>query len=737
MRIRSFAAVAFLATLAEGQESRQIPTFTSKIDLVTVDVVVIDAKGRLAHGLVADDFSISEDGKPQTIASFEAVELSGATGINSTRSAPGAVATNMRHGSTAASSFVLLVDDMSLAPARQGVVRTAIARFLADGARDGDEVILATTSGDVWWSARMPEGREDLLALTSRVRGRYIGDVSTDSVSEWEAYRIIHSEGVGNGSPSSGGTAGGATVGAATSLSSAIPGASATDRVVTRFCERRLWCNCDFREGLELCYATARAKAREVDTVRRSRTVAVSAAVDRAVFALSGVRGRKSLLLLTEGFLDDADQRVVRTAAGRCGEANIAVYSLDVRGLVTGHAAADGRGTPNPAELAVMQLEQTNLQAAGSVGLAEETGGVAIHNTNDLAAGAARIAAESRAYYLLGYSAPEGKSPRDWRSLEVKVKRSGFTARARKGYTLRTTAEIAAADEARLGDSNGEQGKRAAGTAGTRELNRVPAAVARALASARDVGDIPIRAMAYALEGRPGGTVRTLLAIEADTQRLANLGGDERSRSVLALSILVSHRDSGKTQRLDQRIEVNAGATTAWEGWLTVGRDFDLPPGIAQARVVVRDEFLGRLGALTVRFVVPEVAGLRISTPLVTDRLSPPGAGTPARPVLVAHRDFAQAGHLYCQFQIFGGGGASGGSIEASYELRHREGRVIREGGPSTVSPGPDGRLVRLLAMPLDDMRPGAYELVLRVVDRATGETQERIESFDIAARQG
>ena len=90
-------------------------------------------------------------------------------------------------------------------------------------------------------------------------------------------------------------------------------------------------------------------------------------------------------------------------------------------------------------------MEQTEFVAAGSEGLAEDTGGFAVRDTNDLAAGAARVADESRTYYLLGYAPPEGKGPRDWRKLKVEVKRPGLKVRARKGYTLRTTAEIAAA----------------------------------------------------------------------------------------------------------------------------------------------------------------------------------------------------------------------------------------------------------------------------------------------------
>src|SRR6185436_20163988 len=91
----------------------------------------------------------------------------------------------------------LLVDDMSLAPHRAEDVRRALGRLLGEGLRDGDELILATSSGDTWWRARLPEGREDLKALIGRIRGRNLGDDAVDAISGWEAFRIVHYQGVG------------------------------------------------------------------------------------------------------------------------------------------------------------------------------------------------------------------------------------------------------------------------------------------------------------------------------------------------------------------------------------------------------------------------------------------------------------------------------------------------------------------------------------------------------------
>ena len=75
--------------------------------------------------------------------------------------------------------------------------------------------------------------------------------------------------------------------------------------------------------------------------------------------------------------------------------------------------------------------------------------------------------------------------------------------------------------------------------------------------------------------------------------------------------------------------------------------------------------------------------------------------------------------------------------MEASYELRRADGDVVRQGAQSPIARSADGRLVRLLAFTLDGMAAGDYELVLRVLDKATGQTQERSEPLRIAPRAG
>ncbi|PYQ42173.1 MAG: hypothetical protein DMF77_13780, partial [Acidobacteria bacterium] len=365
------------ATAAPAQPP---PTFPTKVELVTVDVVVVDDKGAAVPGLTRDDFVIEEDGRPQPIVSFEAV-VAEAPPETPPTTKPAVVATNDVERPRIGRAYALVLDDLGLDVGATVGARRAVTSFLERSVRDGDEVILAATSGDAWWSARIPEGRADLLAIAARVKSRG-GSVSQafEYMTESEAYLITRG----------------------TALSSQI-----VERVVSRWTLAHVCLERD--PG---CPGKVVARAGQVDAERRMRTQAVLAAVRRVIDALASVRGRKSLLLFSRGFLEDAELRPHDVVAAS-REANTAVYFVDARGLIVGpgSASADSVSAPAAADVGGMTFEDTVLESLGSQALAEDTGGFSIRNSNDLAAGAERIAAESRIFYMLGFEAPAGKRP--------------------------------------------------------------------------------------------------------------------------------------------------------------------------------------------------------------------------------------------------------------------------------------------------------------------------------------
>src|SRR5439155_4609508 len=79
--------------------------------------------------------------------------------------------------------------------------------------------------------------------------------------------------------------------------------------------------------------------------------------------------------------------------------------------------------------------------------LAENTDGLAIVNSNDLAGGFKRVVDDLSSYYLLGYYST-GKLDGKFHSISVRVKRPGVQVRARRGYLAATTTEMTASARA-------------------------------------------------------------------------------------------------------------------------------------------------------------------------------------------------------------------------------------------------------------------------------------------------
>jgi hypothetical protein len=206
----------------------------------------------------------------------------------------------------------------------------------------------------------------------------------------------------------------------------------------------------------------------------------------------------------------------------------------------------------------------------------------------------------------------------------------------------------------------------------------------------------------------------------------------------LVLSVVATHRDSGRAERHDDVVEI-AVPEGEDPGWRAVTREFELPPGIVQVRVVARDLGGGSMGAVTQRIEVPLPGGLHVSTPVLTDRLEPAAEtmGRP-RPALAVHRTFAPQGHLFCQYEVFGAVSPGDGApprVRAGFSLRNAsgDGRVLQQAGSTPIAADADGRLVRMVGVGLDGLPEGDYEVVLEVHDEVSGQKTERIEPFTLS----
>ncbi|HEX6737934.1 MAG TPA: VWA domain-containing protein [Vicinamibacteria bacterium] len=677
----------------------ETPSFPAQIELVNVDVVVTDKKNVSVPGLTQADFTLLEDGVPQSISSFDAVTApAAASAVPPPRPVISRNTTAEVRAGTGR-TFMVVFDDIHLSPQQAHRAKSAVAEFLRSGVREGDRVSLVATGGGAWWSTRMEAGREELIAMLKRLDGRHIPDTSPDRMSDYEAMRIhvFHDTQV-------------------------------EERVSRRFDTYGVAGRGNQSNQESLDSGTGdpfvRGRATEVYFQAVSRNRITLQVLQRVLLSLASTKGRKSLVLVSEGFIYDPNLDEFKQVIQASRRANVAIYFLDTRGL-------EGTSTYFTAEFGPA-LDSRDVGAAfaetleaseGSESLAADSGGFSVKNTNDLAKGVQRIADESRNYYLLGYHptnvAPDGR----FRKIEVKVAK-GLKVRARKGYYAPLPGGKSALD------------KKAAG--GDPDIQA-------ALDSPYEEAAIPLRMTSYIYDETLLGKARVVVAAEVDMKDFSFEEKDGRFVGSLETLMIVAHRETGEYFRPpDQKVEMKLLPATK-EKLLAAGyplsHEFDLAPGGYQAKVVVRDKARGAIGTVIHEFEVPELGSLRVSTPLITDTLQQdrtsdkPSTPSAARPALVVRREFPAEGMLYCQYEVYGAqtDKKSGmPKVSAGYQIRRTDGTVVTSVPPSVITPTSIGKLSRMVGTGVQGAAPGEYELVLSVKDELSGKSVEVREPFTL-----
>jgi hypothetical protein len=269
------------------------------------------------------------------------------------------------------------------------------------------------------------------------------------------------------------------------------------------------------------------------------------------------------------------------------------------------------------------------------------------------------------------------------------------------------------------------------------------AGIQRALDAPFDLSDVPVRAVAQVLGASGSGEADVLLTAEVDIRGFAFTEHDQTSRDTLETLLLVARRDTGEFTRFDQQFEMSFKPETRErvEGtWFPVTRELTLSPGPYQARIVARDRNSGRVGSVSHDFEVPALAGLRVSSLALGDRLHE--AGTPGSrvPEPTARRAFPPSGVLHCRFEVYGAAKdpkTGQPDVTAGFSIRRRDGRLLVAMPETPLTPGKDGALGRSLGAPLDGAPPGGYELIVLVTDLVAGRVAEVREPFVIEGPAG
>ena len=664
-----------------------------------MDVVVTDRRGEPVLDLRREDFAVSEDGVAQEVVAFDAVHRPASpTSSGPPAAPPPRSSSNREPAARAASHFVIVFDELHLTVPEAVRARKAVAEFLAGGVADGDRVALVGTAQGTRLTARMPEGRDALAQALSRLQPRLVNEAVRDRMSDYEAMRIDRDR-----------------------------DPQVTDVVMRRYLDtgeiprdtaspgNAVIPDSDQVAGWRDAVLARAAGVYARATARNEQALGV---VGRSLEALAGERGRKSLVFASGGLVQDPRLAIYREVVSEARRVNAAVYFLDARGLSAAQTGMEGEiGTRTEFRDLGSWFTESRERGEGSQALAADTGGFSLSDTNDLAAGLARIGREARSYYLLGYAPTNKAADGRFRKIAVKVAREGVAVRARRGYFApggAKTAKTATPAEGR------------------------DAAMQRALDAPFDLTDVPLRAIADVGPSREPGKATVRLLLEADVRGFAFAEKGGLARDTLELLLLVARQDTGEFTRFDQQLEMNLRPETRARyerDGFPIAREMPLAPGRYQARVVVRDRNGGHTGSLLHEFEVPPLEGLRVSTVELTDRAGEAKADAPPVPEPTARRRFAAKGTLHCRFEVYGTAkdGASGKpNVTAGFAIRRSDGRFLVAMPETPLQAGPDGSLARRLGIPIDGAPSGRYEAIVVVTDVAAGRSAEAREPFEV-----
>jgi len=697
-----FALLVVLAGNVGPQEVRatpEPPAFPARVEQVTVDVVVTDGKGQPVTDLKRENLEIYEDGVRQAIASFDLFQVAAVpppaipSAEASTTPKPPRLSTNTALEEQRGRTFVIVFDDVHLGPRGARQAKAAVAEFLRKETRVGDRVTLLATAGGVWWTARMEAGRGELLDLLKRLEGRLVPETRRDWLSDYEAMRIhVFRDNV------------------------------ILNRVQRRFETYGLMTmtqqSSHVRNMMAVEDPVITSRAAEVYYEAAVRNHVTLGAMERAVNGLAPVRGRKSVVLVSEGFVYDTQLPEFKRLIDESRRVNAAIYFVNARGLEGLPDAFTDYSTILPAEDLGFAFSQEAETQEGSVSLAADSGGFTVRNSNDLAAGLKRIADETRAYYLIGYSPTNTARDGAYRKIEVKVRgRGGLEVRARKGYYAPSDHE-----------------KVPAARPGTDPVFQA------ALDSPYELEDVPLRMTHFVRDETTLDRARVFLAAEVDIRRLGLQEKDGQSLGALQYLMVAVQRGGGESFRFDQALDLAlppAAREQLSRTWLPIVREYDLASGRYRAKMIVRDKTSGRMGTVIHDFEVPDLKPFRVSTPVLSDVREGAETGTPGdRLAILARRDFPPSGSLFCQVDVYRAVKEERSGmprVSMSYEVRRGDGTLLTRDVPSLIRPTPEAALSRMIGFPLEDASPGEYELVLRFKDEFSGSRVELHEPFRVS----
>ena len=407
---RKAAAVSACAALCGAvsllaQQSAPSPspsgTFKSSTSLVEVDVIVKDKDGRFVSGLTADDFEVLEEGRPQPIQHFYLVTE--APAVKGELPAPAVLP--RAPDQTSRRVFLVIFDAEHLSAPLVPRLKHDVAQFVNEQMQIAD--LAGVYVNGSLWRGRLTNDRQELLdgvrALTPSL------DTPAKRLAALTTYPRIPSEFD------------------ALRIESGDRGRVA--EIAQENCTSEPT-SCLQEGGRE--YVEERVETKAKTYIQEARRAAASTVqmLSHATRNLARLEGRKTILLVSEGFFVDELRAELPQIAGQAARAGITIYTLNARGT----AGVGGRILPDAsvARGALSTFGDTSQEGLDL--LAAETGGLAFRNTDNYRGALASIASDTSTYYVLAYSPTNPVLDGKFRRIELRPKWAGVEVRARRGY---------------------------------------------------------------------------------------------------------------------------------------------------------------------------------------------------------------------------------------------------------------------------------------------------------------
>ena len=548
--------LVFTALLLPGVAASQKFTLRTEAELVLVNVSVRDKDGNFVRDLKKEDFTVSEDGKQQEIVSLD---VENTDSVVRAEPLPANLLGPLRAPNTAEVAQVPQITDNDLKD------RRLILLFFDLTSMQPEEVVRAAKSALAYVDKQM--SAPDVVAVVSLSNSLTVNlDFTADRDAVKNALQAFD-VGTGQGFEQ-----------APTGDTEATPDTAAA-------------------------FTADETEYNIFNTDRHLQ--ALRSIADN----LARVEQRKSLIYFSGG-LDRTgieNQSELRAAVNAAIRANLAIYSVDVRGLqaiVPGGEArsASLRGNSVYSGQAMAKAYDSNFASQETlVTLAADTGGRAFIDTNDFQPVFAKVREDTSFYYLLGYHSTNPARDGRFRRISVQIKnRAGQRLDFRRGY-------YAATDFAHATKEDRE-----------RQLQEQ-------LQSDLASTDFPVYLSAGYFRFADNRYFVPVSVLVPGSQ-IPFIRENQQDRATLDLIAVV--RDESKRPfgsiRDTLRLSVNTSQEVQRKNVQYDGA-FLLPPGKYVLKYVVRENQTGRMGSFETDIVVPDLktSRVRVSSVIISNQKQP------------------------------------------------------------------------------------------------------------------